>query len=177
MLPSISSFLGSPLSKIPQALPPKSGNPIAAWQAEKCLELYLQYVNYQQRNNLVGTTLIIKGCVHYIFASFKIELCETFLEFSDIQVSWRYQMHKHKTKNTFYWISLEVNKVLINFSQFMSYYKRKNLIKKLHKNCNLKTSSMPFCIRKELSTVKQATYIRYVLVKLSKFVQISRVWN
>ena len=37
-----------------------------AFQAEKCLELYLQYVNHQQRNNWVGTILIIKGCVRYI---------------------------------------------------------------------------------------------------------------
>ena len=58
----------------------------------------------------------------------------------------------------------------MNFGQFMSYYKRKNIIKKLHKSCNLNTSSIPFCIRKELKaqplfeneTFEAATYIRYV---------------
>ena len=42
--------------------------------------------------------------------------------------------------------------MLMKFGQFMSYYKRKKLIKKFYKNCNLKTSFMPFCIHKELST-------------------------
>ena len=30
---------------------------------------------------------------------------------SDIQIPWRHQMPKHKTRNTFYWITLEVNTV------------------------------------------------------------------
>ena len=29
----------------------------------------------------------------------------------DIQISWRHQMPKHKMRNTFYWITWEVNKV------------------------------------------------------------------
>ena len=31
-------------------------------------------------------------------------------------------------------------------------YKRKTFIKKLYKNCGLKTSSRPFCVCKEVST-------------------------
>ena len=69
---------------------------------------------------------------------------------------------------------------LIKLGQFMSYSKRNNFIKKLYKNCSLKTSSRPFCACKELSTtileneiLKQATYIRYVTAKLSKLVQIN----
>ena len=62
----------------------------------------------------------------------------------------------------------------------MSDYKRKNLIKKFYKNCDLKTNFRLFCVCKELSTtsigkmkfLKQGTYIRYVLEKLSKFLQI-----
>ena len=58
----------------------------------------------------------------------------------------------------------------MNFGQFISYYKRKNLIKKLHKNCNLKTSFIPFCICKDSKAqplfqneiFETATYIRYV---------------
>ena len=45
------------------------GMPLHTSPAEKYLELYLQYENHQQRNNWVGITLIIKGCVRYIFAS------------------------------------------------------------------------------------------------------------
>ena len=38
----------------------------------------------------------------------------------------------------------------MKFGQFMSYYKRKNFIKQFRKNCDLKTSSKPFCVCKEL---------------------------
>ena len=40
----------------------------------------------------------------------------------------------------------------MKFGQFMSYEKRKNFIKKFYQNCDLKTSSRPFCICKELTT-------------------------
>ena len=36
----------------------------------------------------------------------------------------------------------------MKFGQFMSYYKRKNIIKKFYKNCGLKTSSRPFVFAK-----------------------------
>ena len=59
--------------------------------------------------------------------------------------------------------------------------KKHDLMKKFYKNCDLKTSSRPFCVCKELTAssigrielLKQATYIRHVIEKLSKFVQIS----
>ena len=69
--------------------------------------------------------------------------------------------------------------VLIKFGQFMSYYKIKDFMEKFYKNYGLKTSYRPVWVCKELSTtsvgkfVKQATYIRYVMAKLSKFLQIS----
>ena len=69
----------------------------------------------------------------------------------DIQVSWRNQMPKHKARNTFYWITWEINTLIIKFGQFVSYYKKK-FIKRFYKNCDLKTSSRSFCVRKELST-------------------------
>ena len=45
----------------------------------------------------------------------------------DIQISWRHQMPKHKTRNTVYWITWD------KFGQFMSYCKRKAVIKKTAK--------------------------------------------
>ena len=69
----------------------------------------------------------------------------------------------------------------MKFGQFMSYCQRQKFMKKFYKNCDLKTSSRPFCVCKELSItsnwkvkcLRQAICIRYVLAKLSKFVQIS----
>ena len=69
------------------------------------------------------------------------------------QISWRYQIPKHKTRNIFHWITWKVNSPLIKFSQFMSSYKSKNFIKKFCKKYVLKTSSRPFCVCKELSTI------------------------
>ena len=60
-------------------------------------------------------------------------------------------MPKHKTRK---YISLNnlrsKHSLFMKFSQFMLYYKRKNFIKKLSKNCGLKTSSRPFSVCKEL---------------------------
>ena len=100
----------------------------------------------------------------------------------DIQISWRHQILKHKTRNNILLNNLgSKHSLLIKFGQFMSYYKREKFIKKYYKNCDLKTSSRPFCVCKELSitsnwkmkSFKQAFYTRSVLAKLSKFVQIS----
>ena len=44
----------------------------------------------------------------------------------------------------------------MKFGQFMSYYKRNNLIKKFCNKGDLKTSFRPFCVCKELSTTKSA---------------------
>ena len=41
--------------------------------------------------------------------------------------------------------------LLIKFGQVVSYHKRKNFIKKFHKNFDLETNSRPFCVYKELS--------------------------
>ena len=41
---------------------------------------------------------------------------------------------------------------VMKFGQFMSYYQRKDFIKKFNKNCDLKTISRPFCVCKELTT-------------------------
>ena len=66
----------------------------------------------------------------------------------------------------------------MKFGKFMS-YKRKISIKNFYKNCDLKTSSRSFLQRIKHSPywkmkfLKQATYIRDVIEKLSKFVQIS----
>ena len=46
----------------------------------------------------------------------------------DIQISSRHQMSKHKTRNTFYWITWKVNCLLMKYGQFISYYKRRYLM-------------------------------------------------
>ena len=89
---------------------------------------------------------------------------------SDILVSWRHQIPKHKTRNTFYWIIWEVNtacqwnlaslchiarerskySLSMKFGQFMSYCKRNKIIKKFYKICDRKTSPRLFCVCKEL---------------------------
>ena len=68
----------------------------------------------------------------------------------------------------------------MKFGQFVSYYKRKNCIKKIYKNFGLKTSSRSFWVANnehnfywEMKLLKQAIYNRYVVANLSKFVQIS----
>ena len=73
--------------------------------------------------------------------------------------------------------------LLMKFGQFMSYYKRKNFIKRFYKDCGLKTSSRPFlCLQRikhnfywKMKFLKQATYIGYVIAKLSQSVQISKL--
>ena len=114
---------------------------------------------------------IFKGCVCYICASLFWSLnestCQTrkiFFYFTSkvrfpfsrksnfrilhFQISWRHQMPKHKTRNTFHW-SLNIlgikYSLLMKFGQFISYYIRKNFIKKFYKNCR------PFCVCKEWS--------------------------
>ena len=42
--------------------------------------------------------------------------------------------------------------LLLKFGQFILYYKRKKIIKKFYRTCDLKTSSRSFCVFKELST-------------------------
>ena len=117
---------------------------------------------------------LLKGYVRHIFASlffkskqglvklgkmFFISLqkpfsfsTESIFRILHFQISWHHQMSKHKTRNTFHWITWEINSLLMKFGQFISYHIRKNFIKKFYKNCSLKTSSRLFCVCKELST-------------------------
>ena len=98
-------------------------------------------------------------------------------------ISSRHQMPKHKTRNTFHWIIWEVNTVCYwNLASLCHIIKEKNTSKNFCKNCGLKTSSRPFCVWKELSIAstgkwnfwrKLLVLYRYVIAKLSKFVQIS----
>ena len=46
----------------------------------------------------------------------------------------------------------------MKFGQFISYYKRKKIIEKPYKNCDLKTSSRPFSVCKKLSTTSIGTW-------------------
>ena len=99
--------------------------------------------------------------------------------FLDFPISWRYQMRKDKTRNTFFcWTTWKVNTVLMKFGQFMSYHNKK-FYQKFYKDCQLKTSSRHYCVCKEfkhsmywkMKFLKEATCIRYLLAKSSKFVQ------
>ena len=91
----------------------------------------------------------------------------------DIQISWRHEVPKHKTRNTFYWITWEVNSLLIKFGQLMPYSKQKNF----DETCKMKNNSRLFFVCKELSTNSigkwnfWSNYIRYVIARVSKFVQ------
>ena len=84
---------------------------------------------------------------------------------------------KHNLLNNF-WIK---DSLLMKFGQFISYKKGGKNIKKLHKNCDLKTSStFLLCLQGikhnlywKMNFFKWGTYIRYVITKLSKFIQIS----
>ena len=93
----------------------------------------------------------LKGCVHYIFASlcfkfklqkiFFIPLKKLFLFFRisnfrilHFQISWRRQMHKHETRNTFYWITYEANTFFLwNLASLCHIKKEKNSSKTLQK--------------------------------------------
>ena len=98
----------------------------------------------------------------------------------DFQILWRHQRPKRKTRNTFHWITWQVNTVCSWNLASLCLIIKKNFIKKFCKNCGLKTKSRPFYICEELSSfywkmkfLKQPSYIRYVRAKLSKLVQIS----
>ena len=62
----------------------------------------------------------------------------------------------------------------MKFGQFMAYSKRNNFMKKVFKNCILKTSSRLFCISKELileNQIFEAIYLYYTFN--SKAIKIS----
>ena len=52
-------------------------------------------------------------CKNLFFSLQKLFLLSRKINFRilDIQISWRHQLLKHKTRNTFYWITWEVNTV------------------------------------------------------------------
>ena len=101
----------------------------------------------------------------------------------NIQISWSHEMPKHKNKEHILLNNLgSKHGLLMEFGQFMSHHKRKKFAKKFYKNCNLKTSPRSFYVCKELNTTssgkwnlwsKLLIYIRYIIAKLSRFVQIS----
>ena len=68
------------------------------------------------------------------------------------QISWRDQMRKDKTRNTFHWRNSEVNTVCQwNLASLCHNTIKKKFIKNFYKNCSLITSSRPFCVCKELN--------------------------
>ena len=118
---------------------------------------------------------LLKGCVCYIFASlfcmskrehlqnkekrflfhFKCSSRQSTFNILDIQMSWRHQMPRHETQNTYYWITWEVNTVWWwNLASSCNITKKKIFIKKYYKKCGLETSSRPFPIFKESSVKK-----------------------
>ena len=85
-----------------------------------------------------------------------------------IQISWRYQMPNHKTRNTFCWITWEVNTVFQwNLASLCHITKENNLLENSAKIAAWKL------VPALLQFLKQALYIRYVTAELSKFIQIS----
>ena len=142
----------------------------------------------------------IKGSVRYIFASLKEKesTSETKMSFIslqklfsftiksnfrilDTQILWRHQMPKYKTRNTFYWVTLEGN-IICKWNLGSLFYIRKE--QKLSKN-SIKTVTwkpVPGALLHfkrirhnllwKIIFLKQAIDIRYVIAKLSKFVQI-----
>ena len=73
--------------------------------------------------------------VRYILTSLFISLQKLFsfsrksdIRILDIQISWRHQMPKNKTRNTFYWLMWEINSPSMKFGQYMWHYNKKKKI-------------------------------------------------
>ena len=98
-----------------------------------------------------------------------------------IQISWYHQMPKHETRSTFYWKTWEVNMVCYwNLASFCHITKEESLSKNSTNTATWKLVPGFLCKQRikhnlywKLNFLKQGTYNRYLLVKLSKFVQIS----
>ena len=107
--------------------------------------------------------------VFYFTSKPLASLCQRNTKFGilEIQISWRYQMPKHKTSK-----HGSKHGLVMKSGQFMSYYKRKlqpeNQFQALLYFQRIKNN-----LYWKMKLLKQATYIRYVLAKLSKFFQIS----
>ena len=97
------------------------------------------------------------------------------------QMSWRHQMPKHKTRNTFHWITWEKNTVYQwNMANIFHIIKEKISSKNFAKTAAWKLVPCRLCLQKiklsfywKIKFFNQATYIKYVIAKLSKFVRIS----
>ena len=68
--------------------------------------------------------------------------------FLDIQILWCYQVPKHKTRNTFYWINRSKHSLLVKLGQFTSYYKRTKLSKNFAKTVTWKLVPGPYVLQK-----------------------------
>ena len=98
----------------------------------------------------------------------------------DIQIRWRHQMPRHKTRNRFYWITLEVNTVYKwNFASLCHITKEKISSKNSAKTTTGKLVPCPLFLQRirnklhwKMIFLKQAIYIRYLTAILSKCVQI-----
>ena len=66
-----------------------------------------------------GTCKTKKNVFLFNFESLFRSWNNQILAFQDIEMSQRNQMSKYETRNTFYWITSEVNGVVVKFGQFM----------------------------------------------------------
>ena len=127
--------------------------------------------------NFAGIAKIrFKGCARYIFASLFFKSKRKHLSKQEKCFLFHFKSSFHSGENQilefqmfrFHDIikcrSIKHKYILLNnlggkhslsmkFGQFMSYSKVNNFIKKFCKNCDVKTSSRPFCVCKELSTI------------------------
>ena len=96
----------------------------ALWNLEKCFSFHLKSFLFTRKSNF---------------------------SVLDIRISC-HQISKHNKKCILLNNLGSKHSALTKFGQFMSYYKRKDFIKKFYKNCDLKTSPRPICVCKDLST-------------------------
>ena len=123
--------------------------------------------------------LSLKESTFETFESFLFSL-QKFFPFSRksnrFQLSWRHQMLKHKTRNTTCWITWSKHSLLMK-----CHIVNEKITSKNSTNTAItKIVPGPFVFAKikhnlywKINFLKQATYIRYILSKLSKSVQIS----
>ena len=103
----------------------------------------------------------------------------------DIQISWRHQMPKHRIRNTFYWITWEVNIVCKwNLTSWCHITKEKMWSKSSIKTATWKLIQGLFALTEnypkfkdlsllELNLWSELLILDMEIVQLSKFVQIS----
>ena len=139
-------------------------------------EIYYDY-------NMHIILIILKGCVRCIFASLFCKLKKEYLGnlAKCFLFHFRSSLRSRENHILIFWYILLNNlrskhSLLMKFGQFISYYKRKILLKIFTKTATQKLlwlQRIKHNIYWKIKFLKQATYIRYVLAKLSKFVQIS----